>query len=224
MTVGIPKETYPGERCVAIVPAIVPFLTKSGLELVIETGAGEEAGYVDSAYSEKGVRIASSRDEVFGSADVILKVRACKPDMDAACADMPRLRQGQVVIGFFDPLSGPARIREMAATGITSFAMELMPRITRAQNMDALSSMATVAGYKAVVLAAEHLPKMFPMLMTAAGTVAPARVFVIGAGVAGLQAIATARRLGGVVHAYDVRPAVKDQVVSVGAKFVELPL
>ena len=224
MTVGVPKETYPGERSVALVPAALTPLKKAGLEVVVEKGAGEQAGYPDSAFVDKGARIAESREEVFQSAGVILKVRACQSGMDAPCEDGNRMRRGQVMIGFFDPLAAPDKVREIAATGATCFSMELMPRITRAQSMDALSSMATIAGYKAVLLAADRLPKMFPMLTTAAGTVAPARVFVIGAGVAGLQAIATARRLGAVVHAYDVRPAVKDQVVSVGAKFVELPL
>lgn len=224
MIVGVPKETFPGERRVALVPAVVPALAKAALEVVVETGAGEPAGYPDSAYAEKGARIAPSRGELFRSADVVVKVRACAAHISEGCADVNLVRPGQVLIGFFDPLAAPEMVRQIATTGATSFAMELMPRITRAQSMDALSSMATIAGYKAVLLAADRLPKMFPMLMTAAGTVAPARVFVVGAGVAGLQAIATARRLGGVVQAYDVRPAVKDQVVSVGAKFVELPL
>jgi NAD(P) transhydrogenase subunit alpha len=224
MLIGVPREIFPGERRVALVPAVLPFLTKASLEVVVEKGAGEQAGYPDAAYADKGARIVESREELFQTSDVILKVRACSPAMDPACADLNLLRPGQVLIGFLDPLSGPDKVRLIAGTGAASFSLELMPRITRAQSMDALSSTATVAGYRAVLLAAERLPKMFPMLMTAAGTVAPAKVFVVGVGVAGLQAIATARRLGAVVHAYDVRPAVKDQVVSVGAKFVELPL
>lgn len=224
MTVGVPKETYPGERRVALVPAVVPSLKKAGLEVVLEAGAGLEAGFPDSAYTEKGGRIAGSREEVFGVADVIVQVRAYGSNPEAGRGDLRLLRPGQTVVGFFDPLGAPERVREAATTGATLFALELMPRITRAQGMDALSSMATIAGYKAVILAAERLPKIFPMLMTAAGTLAPARVFVIGAGVAGLQAIATAKRLGGVVQAYDVRPSVKEQVQSVGARFVELPL
>lgn len=224
MTVGVPKETYPGERRVALVPAVVPSLKKAGLEVVLEAGAGLEAGFPDSAYTEKGGRIARSREEVFGVADVIVQVRAYGSNPEAGRGDLRLLRPGQTVVGFFDPLGAPERVREAATTGATLFALELMPRITRAQGMDALSSMATIAGYKAVILAAERLPKIFPMLMTAAGTLAPARVFVIGAGVAGLQAIATAKRLGGVVQAYDVRPSVKEQVQSVGARFVELPL
>lgn len=224
MTVGVPKETYPGERRVALVPAAVPLLKKSGLEVMIEAGAGLEAGFPDAAYAEKGARVAPSREVLFATADVILQVRAYGSNPEAGRDDLGWLKAGQTVIGFFDPLGAPERVREAAATGATLFALELIPRITRAQGMDALSSMATIAGYKAVILAAQHLPKIFPMLMTAAGTLAPARVFVIGAGVAGLQAIATARRLGGVVQAYDVRPSVKEQVQSVGARFVELPL
>jgi NAD(P) transhydrogenase subunit alpha len=217
MILGVLKETYAGECRVALVPTVMPSLTKAKIEVVLESGAGAAAGFPDSAYADKGVRIAT-RAEVFASADVIAQVRS------AGDADLRDLRKGQIVIGMFDPLSAPERVRKFAATGAAGFSMELMPRITRAQNMDVLSSMATVAGYKAVLIAAERLPKMFPMLTTAAGTVAPARVFIVGAGVAGLQAIATARRLGAVVQAYDVRPAVKEQVESVGAKFVELPL
>jgi NAD(P) transhydrogenase subunit alpha len=224
MTVGVPKETYPGERRVALVPAVVPSLKKAGLDVIIEAGAGLEAGFPDAAYAEKGAQIAASREVLFATADVIVQVRTYGSNPEAGRDDLKSLKSGQTVIGFVDPLGAPERVREAAATGATLFALELIPRITRAQGMDALSSMATIAGYKAVILAAEHLPKIFPMLMTAAGTLAPARVFVIGAGVAGLQAIATARRLGGVVQAYDVRPAVKEQVQSVGARFVELPL
>jgi len=216
MTLGLVKETHPGERRVALVPGVLSALAKAGIEVVMEPGAGAGAGFVDAAYGEKGARLAA-REEVLSAADAVAVVRA-------GGAGLAGLRPGQIVIGMFDPLGAPAGVREFAAIGAAGFAMELMPRITRAQNMDVLSSMATVAGYKAVLMAAERLPKMFPMLTTAAGTVAPARVFVIGAGVAGLQAIATARRLGAVVHAYDVRPAVKEQVESVGAKFVELPL
>ncbi|MCS6953496.1 MAG: Re/Si-specific NAD(P)(+) transhydrogenase subunit alpha [Bryobacterales bacterium] len=224
MTVGVPKETYPGERRVALVPAVVPSLRKAALDVLVESGAGLEAGFADSAYAEKGARIAGSREEVFEAADVIVQVRAYGSNPEAGGNDLRLLRASHTVIGFFDPLGAPERVRDAAGTGATLFALELMPRITRAQGMDALSSMATIAGYKAVILAAERLSKIFPMLMTAAGTLAPARVFVIGAGVAGLQAIATAKRLGGVVQAYDVRPSVKEQVQSVGAKFVELPL
>ncbi len=215
MRVGVPKETWPGETRVALIPAAVAGLRKSGLEVVVEEQAGVTAGFTDDAYREQGATVASGQD-VFGSADILLQVRATPIDA--------RLRRGQVAIGFADPLGAPQAIRDAASTGATLFAMELMPRITRAQSMDALSSMATIAGYKGVLLAANELPRMFPMLMTAAGTIAPAHVFVVGAGVAGLQAIAMSRRLGARVEAYDVRPAVKEQVQSLGAKFVELPL
>lgn len=216
MILGVPREVCPGERRVALTPAVLPALVKAGFQILVESGAGEAAGFGDGAYSGKGARIAP-REELLGTAELIAVVRA-------EGAALRGVRPGQIVIGMFDPLARPADAREFASTGAAGFALELMPRITRAQNMDVLSSMATVAGYKAVLIGAERLPKMFPMLTTAAGTVAPARVFVIGAGVAGLQAIATARRLGAVVQAYDVRPAVREQVESVGAKFVELPL
>jgi NAD(P) transhydrogenase subunit alpha len=216
MKVGIPRETWPGETRVAVVPAAVAGLVKAGLEVVVEQGAGTTAGFLDEAYRAQGAAVAS-RADVFKSSDILLQVRATP-------GDPALLRSGQTVVGFADPLGAPQAIRSFAATGATLFSMELMPRITRAQSMDALSSMATIAGYKAVLLAATTLPRMFPMLMTAAGTISPARVFVMGAGVAGLQAISTARRLGAKVEAYDVRPAVKEQVQSLGAKFVELPL
>ena len=224
MVIGVPKETFPGERRVALVPGALPALIKAKVEVLIESGAGTEAGYPDTAYQEKSAKIAARRADVFNTADVILQVRGLGANPEAGRADLPLFRRDQIVIGLLDPLSSPKSAQELAVRGVTAFALELLPRITRAQSMDVLSSMATVAGYKAVLLAAETLPRMFPMLMTAAGTISPARVFVIGAGVAGLQAIATARRLGAVVRAYDVRPAVKEQVKSVGAKFVELPL
>jgi NAD(P) transhydrogenase subunit alpha len=230
LVIGVPKETAPGERRVAMVPRAFAPLQKSGAELLVEPGAGAASGYPDAEYVERGARLAAGRDELFAAADVLLFVRVPGTWQDAAGSDtaadpdLGRLRAGQTVIGFADPLSLPAASRELAARGVTAFAMELMPRITRAQGMDALSSMATLAGYKAVLLAAETLPRLFPMLMTAAGTVTPARVLVIGAGVAGLFAAATARRLGAVVSAYDVRPAAREQVESVGAKFVSLPL
>ncbi|MCL4793258.1 MAG: Re/Si-specific NAD(P)(+) transhydrogenase subunit alpha [Bryobacteraceae bacterium] len=213
MLIGVPKETFPGERRVALVPGVLPSLTGKGFEVLIETGAGQAAGFPDGQYEAKGARIAASRGDL-AAVDIVAQVRGAAEGW----------REGQVAVGFYDPLSEPQTIQALAATGAAAFSMELMPRITRAQSMDALSSMATIAGYKAVILAAEHLPRLFPMLMTAAGTIAPAKVFVVGVGVAGLQAIATARRLGGVVSAYDVRPAVREQVESVGAKFVELPL
>jgi NAD(P) transhydrogenase subunit alpha len=222
--VGVPKETFPGERRVAMVPAVVPLLTKAKLEVLVETGAGAEAEFPDAEYVEKGARIAASRDEVFASSDVIFQVRTLGANLEAGRSDLPRLRRGQSIVGMAEPLSTARAAKDIAATGASLFAMELMPRITRAQSMDVLSSMATIAGYKAALLAAENLPRMFPMLTTAAGTIQAARVFVIGAGVAGLQAIASSRRIGAVVQGYDVRAAVKDQVMSLGAKFVELPI
>jgi NAD(P) transhydrogenase subunit alpha len=224
MIVGTVRETYPDERRVAITPHVVPPLAKAGCEVVIESGSGAAAGFPDAAYADKGARVAAGRDEVFQAAELVAQVRAAGANPERGAADLPRLRPGQVLVGFCEPLAAPAAARGLAERGVTLFAMELVPRISRAQSMDALSSMATVAGYKAVLLAAEHLPKFFPMMMTAAGTVAAARVFVIGAGVAGLQAIATARRLGAQVEAYDIRPSVKEQVQSLGAKFVEMDL
>lgn len=224
MVIGVPKETFPGERRVALVPAVAATLIKKSHEVLLEPGAGCEAGFPDPEYAKVGVRIAGSRSEVFTSAEVILQVRCLGANPEAGRSDLESLRKGQTVIGFAEPLTAPEAARDIAARGATLFALELLPRITRAQGMDALSSQANIAGYRAVILAAEALPRLFPMLMTAAGTIAPARVLVIGAGVAGLQAIATARRLGAVVQAYDVRAAVKEQILSLGAKFVELDL
>jgi NAD(P) transhydrogenase subunit alpha len=224
MIVGVPRESYPGERRVALVPAVVPLLAKAGLEVVVEAGAGAEAGYPDALYAEKGARVLPSRAEVFGAADAVLQVLCHGANDRTGREDLPLLRRDQWLLGFLRPLAAPRTVSEVAATGAVAFAVELMPRITRAQAMDALSAMATVAGYKAVLVAAAALPRMFPMLMTAAGTITPARLLVVGAGVAGLQAVATARRLGAVVSAYDVRPAAKDEVRSLGARFVELPL
>ena len=224
MIVGVPKETYPGEHRVALVPAAIPALSKAGLEVLVESQAGAQAGYLDSAYSEKGAKIAASRGEVFESADFILQLRLLGANQDEGQNDLPLFRSGQILIGMAEALSAPHSVKELASKGVLAFAMELIPRITRAQSMDVLSSMGTVGGYKAVLLAADSLPKMFPMLMTAAGTVTPAKVLVMGAGVAGLQAISMARRLGAAVEAYDIRPAVKEQILSLGAKFVELPL
>lgn len=223
MIVGVAKEVFPGERRVAMVPAVIPSLTKAGLEIVVEPGAGLEAGYPDAAYVEKGAKIAANRDEVF-AADVVFQVRAAGAGAEAAEGDLPRMRKGGVVIAMADPLGCPEAAQKVAETGATLFALELVPRITRAQSMDVLSSMATIAGYRAVLLAATTLPKMFPMMMTAAGTISPARVFVVGAGVAGLQAIASSKRLGAVVSAYDVRPVVKEQVESLGGKFLEIQM
>jgi NAD(P) transhydrogenase subunit alpha len=224
MLIGVPKESFPGERRVALVPAVVPTLKKSGHDVLVEAGAGAGAMFPDAAYSEKGARLAASRTAVFASADAVIQVLAHGANDKTGRGDLPLLRRDQILIGFLRPLAVPETVREIAATGATAFAVEFMPRITRAQNMDALSAMTTVAGYKAVLLAADVLPRMFPMLMTAAGTIPPARVLIVGAGVAGLQAIATARRLGAVVSAYDIRPATKEEVRSLGARFVELPL
>ena len=223
MIVGVPKETFPGERRVALVPSALRPLIKAGLEVIVESGAGADAGYPDSVYADKGAKIASSRDEVF-AADIVVQVRGYGANPEEGKADVERLRSGQIVIGTFEPLTSIPAAKEVAAKGATLFAMELIPRITRAQSMDVLSSMATIAGYKAVLLAADNLPKMFPMMMTAAGTISPAKVFVVGAGVAGLQAIASAKRQGAIVEAYDVRPAVKEQIESLGGKFLELEL
>jgi NAD(P) transhydrogenase subunit alpha len=201
-------------------PRGMEVLAKSGVEFFIESGAGTAAGFSDQSFQQKGARITGDRAALFAESDVILQVRTLGANREAGRADLRLLSPSQVVIGFGEPLGSAAEYSALAGRGVTSFAMELIPRITRAQSMDALSSMATIAGYKAVLLAADTLPRMFPMLMTAAGTVTPARVFVLGAGVAGLQAIATARRLGAIVQAYDVRLAVQEQIESLGAKFV----
>jgi H+-translocating NAD(P) transhydrogenase subunit alpha len=222
--VGVPKEIYPGERRVALTPAVVPMLAKSGLEVAIETGAGAAAGYPDAQYQEKGAKILPNRAAVFAQADIIVQVLSHGANDKNGANDLLLLRRGQLLIGFLRPLASAETVQQVAQTGATAFAVELMPRTTRAQSMDALSSMASIAGYKAVIAVADALPKIFPMMTTAAGTITPSRVLVIGAGVAGLQAIATARRLGSVVSAYDVRPAVKEQVQSLGGRFVELPL
>jgi len=224
MIVGVPKESFPGERRVALVPMVVPSLTKAGWEVVVEAGAGVEAGYPDEGYIEKGARLLPSRAEVFKAADVVIQVLCYGSNDQTGQADLPFLDRDHCLVGFLRPLGSFETLQQLAVTGVTAFAVELMPRITRAQSMDALSSMATICGYKAVLLAADRLPRMFPMLTTAAGTITPARVFIIGAGVAGLQAISTARRLGAVASAYDMRPAAKEQVQSLGGRFVELPV
>jgi len=224
MIVGVPKETLPGERCVALTPAAVKQLAKIGLEVAIEAGAGEAAGFPDAAYAEEGAKLVSSRDELFATVEAICQVKSLGGNPDAGKGDLDRFRQGQAVIAFHEPLTAHEETKALAARGVTAISMELIPRITRAQSMDALSSQATVAGYKGVLLAASTLPRFFPMFMTAAGTISPAKALVVGAGVAGLQAIATAKRLGAVVSGYDVRPVVKEQIESLGAKFVELDL
>jgi NAD(P) transhydrogenase subunit alpha len=224
MILGVPRESYPGERRVALVPAVIPNLTKAGLEVVMEAGAGAEAGYPDDEYSGKGVKILPDRADVFHAADIVVQVLCYGSNDRTGKADLPHFHPNQTLVGFLRPLGALETIQDIAGRRVTSFSIELMPRTTRAQSMDALSSMATISGYKAVVVAADTLPRIFPMLTTAAGTITPGRILVMGAGVAGLQAIATGRRLGAVVSAYDLRPAVKEQVQSLGGRFVELPI
>jgi H+-translocating NAD(P) transhydrogenase subunit alpha len=222
--IGVPRESYPGERRVALVPIALPALVKAGFEVVIEAGAGDEAGYRDAQYAEKDAKILPDRAAVFATADIIVQVLCYGSNDVTGKDDLPLFRRGQVLVGFLRPFGSAEVVQQIAESGVTSFSIELMPRTTRAQSMDALSSMGTICGYKAVLMAAVTLPKIFPMLTTAAGTITPARVFVIGAGVAGLQAIATARRLGAVASAYDLRPAAKEQVQSLGGRFIELPI
>lgn len=224
MIVGVPKETLPGERRVALTPSVLAPLAKADIKVHVEAGAGVEAGYPDAQFEKAGAVIVKDRAKVFADADVIAQVNTYAANPEAGSADLAHLREGLVLIGSADPLGSTKRVQEIAGTKVAAFGLELMPRITRAQSMDILSSMATVAGYKAVLLAATRLPRFFPMFMTAAGTIQAAKAFVIGAGVAGLQAIATSKRLGATVRAYDVRPVVKDQVQSVGGTFVELKL
>ncbi|MGE5311602.1 MAG: Re/Si-specific NAD(P)(+) transhydrogenase subunit alpha [Nitrospirota bacterium] len=224
MIVAVPKETHLGERRVALIPIAVPSLTKAGLEVVIEAGAGEGAKFSDTAFEARGARIETEHLRLLSQADVVVMVRGPGFHREFPARDLDALREGATIIAFLEPLAEPETMIALARRNLTLFAMELIPRTTRAQSMDAVSSMATIAGYKAVLLAANALPKLFPMLMTAAGTITPARVLVMGAGVAGLQAISTARRLGAVVEAYDIRPIVKEEVESLGAKFVELEL
>ena len=215
MRVAVPKETAPGERRVALVPEIVEKLAAGGFEVAVEQGAGDGASFSDSEYREAGARVVGL-EEVYADTEGVLKVQ--KPSAE----EVARLAEGSILIAFLQPLTDPDGIERLARRGVTGFALESIPRITRAQPMDALSSQATVSGYKAVLLAADRLPRFFPMLMTAAGTVPPAKVLVVGAGVAGLQAIATARRLGAVVSGFDVRPVVREQVESLGATFLDL--
>ena len=216
MQIGVPKEIVSGERRVAVVPEVVPALIRAGNAVTVESGAGASAGFIDDAYRAAGAAVVAGASAAYGSADIILKVQRPSPE------EVAMMREGSVLVGLLQPSGDPALFPQLAARKIVAFSMELVPRTTRAQMMDALSSQSTVAGYKAVLLAANALPKFFPMLMTAAGTVRPAKVLVIGAGVAGLQVIATARRIGAVVEAFDTRPVVKEQVQSLGAKFVEL--
>jgi NAD(P) transhydrogenase subunit alpha len=222
MIIAVTREDCPAECRVALVPSFVEPLIAAGHRVMVEKGAGNAAGYSDRQYIDKGARIVDGREELISAADALFLVRGSGIGQDRGSLDM--LRRGQLLIGFFNPLAAPDAMHELAARGVTVFALELIPRISRAQSMDALSSMTSLAGYKAVVLAAAELPKIFPLLMTAAGSLAPAKVFVIGAGVSGLQACATAKRMGALVKAYDVRPAVREQVESVGAAFVEFEL
>ena len=220
--IAVPKETAPGERRVALVPEVVRALVKDGFQVAVETGAGAAAGFPDALFRDAGASLAPDAAALLASADLVVKVRP--PRALDGRHEVDLLRPGSILLGFLRPLDEPELAAKLAARGVSAFAMELMPRITRAQAMDALSSQATIAGYRAVLLGASVLPKIFPMLVTAAGTLSAARVFVVGAGVAGLQALATAKRLGAVTEAYDVRPAAKEQVLSVGARFVEIAL
>lgn len=224
MFVGVPKESYPGERRVALVPSVIPSLKKVGVEVIIEAGAGADAGYPDADYVAKGAQVAPTRADVFANSEVIVQLLGPGANDRTGSEDIALLRSGQVLVAFLRPLGEKQTLEALAQSGVTAFSIEMMPRITRAQSMDALSSMATICGYKAVLLAADTLPRLFPMMTTAAGTITPGRVLVIGAGVAGLQAIATSKRLGAVTSAYDLRPAAKEQVQSLGARFVELPI
>jgi NAD(P) transhydrogenase subunit alpha len=224
MIVGVLNESFDDERRVGVTPTVVPLLKKARMDVLVEAGAGEAAGFRDAEYEQAGARLTSDRGQLFSEAAIILHVRSLQAAVGGEQDHLGLLRPGQVVVGLLHPWAAPEAFRELAAKRVTAFALELLPRIARAQSMDALTSMATATGYRAALLGASLLPKMYPMMITAAGTITPARVFVIGAGVAGLEAISSSRRLGAVVHAYDVRPAVKEQVESLGAKFVELPL
>ncbi len=222
MIVGVSAEGTAVERRVALVPASVGALAKAGIDVVVQRGAGAAAGFPDAEYESRGARFVDNSSELLAAADVMVCIGP--PAGNGSGFDAAGMRDGQILIGLLDPLHSLAVVQQLASQGVTSFALELLPRIGRAQSMDALSSMATVAGYKAVLLAAAALGKMYPMMITAAGTLAPTKVLVVGAGVAGLQAIATARRLGAVVVGYDIRPAVREQVESLGADFLEVDL
>jgi H+-translocating NAD(P) transhydrogenase subunit alpha len=218
MKIAVAKEIEVGERRVALIPDMVARLVKAGLEIFVEAGAGEQSFFYDDAYEAAGAKIVADSAQLWGEADLLLKVSAPREE------EIHKLREGSAIVSFLNPLGNPSIVDRLAQRGITAFSMEMIPRTTKAQSMDALSSQAAIAGYKAVLLAAATAPKFFPMLTTAAGTIRPAKVLVMGAGVAGLQAIATARRLGAVVEAFDIRPAVKEEVQSLGAKFVEVKL
>jgi NAD(P) transhydrogenase subunit alpha len=222
--IGIPAEIKTAEKRVAMSPANVQSLTDKGVKVLFQTNAGDAAGYPDALYTAAGATISTDRAEIFAQADIILQVQSFGSNNENSEADLASLRSGQLVIGMMDPLASPQAAQAVAEKGATAIALELVPRISRAQSMDVLSSMATLSGYKAVLMGASAAPRIFPMLMTAAGTLQPARVLIMGVGVAGLQACATAKRLGAVVEAYDVRPAAREQIISVGAKPVELDL
>ncbi len=224
MIIATCKETFPGERRVALVPSVVAALQKRGFEVLVESTAGEAAGFPDEQYRARGAKIVDNRQEATQAADVIVQVRLLGAGGRQGSSDLDGVRSGQVVLGMCDPLGAPEAFRDVASKNVALFALELVPRITRAQAMDVLSSMATVAGYRAVLTGAMELPKMFPMITYAAGMLRPAKAFVIGAGVAGLRAIATAKAMGAIVQAHDIRPGSGDEVRSVGAKFVELPI
>ncbi|MBT7904581.1 MAG: Re/Si-specific NAD(P)(+) transhydrogenase subunit alpha [Porticoccaceae bacterium] len=224
MIIGIPSEIKAGEKRVAMSPANVQSLTDRSVKVLIQADAGSAAGYPDAEYSAAGATITADRAEIFASADIILQVQSFGSNNENSDDDLAQLRSGQLIIGMMDPLASPQAAQAVADRGATAIALELVPRISRAQSMDVLSSMATLAGYKAVLMGASAAPRIFPMLMTAAGTLQPARVLIMGVGVAGLQACATAKRLGAVVEAYDVRPAAREQILSVGAKPIELDL
>lgn len=224
MIIGVPLELKPGENRVAFAPGNVSVWTKKGVKVLIQASAGQAAGYLDSDYEQAGAQIIATREEIFAQSDIVLQVQSFGSNKENSDGDLALLREGQVIAGMMDPLASPEVASTLAQRKVTAFAMELVPRISRAQSMDVLSSMATLAGYKAVLLGAAALPRILPMLMTAAGTLQPGRVFIMGVGVAGLQACATAKRLGGVVEAYDVRPAAREQILSVGAKPIVLEL
>ena len=224
MIIGIPSEIKTGEKRVAMSPANVQSLTDKSVKVLVQKNAGSAAGYPDAEYNAAGAATIANREEIFSTADIILQVQSFGSNTENSDSDLALLRRGQLVIGMMDPLASPQAAKTVAATGASAIALELVPRISRAQSMDVLSSMATLAGYKAVLIGASASPRIFPMLMTAAGTLQPARVLIMGVGVAGLQACATAKRLGAVVEAYDVRPAAREQIISVGAKPVELDL
>jgi NAD(P) transhydrogenase subunit alpha len=222
--IGIPSEIKTGEKRVAMSPANVQSLTDKSVKVLIQSDAGNAAGYPDNEYLAAGATITGDRAEIFASADIVLQVQSFGSNNENSADDLAMIRQGQLIIGMMDPLASPQAALDVAGKGATAIALELVPRISRAQSMDVLSSMATLAGYKAVLMGASSSPRIFPLLMTAAGTLQPARVLIMGVGVAGLQACATAKRLGAVVEAYDVRPAAREQILSVGAKPVELDL